>query len=777
MVTTNVSKRKGSKRRIPNTSKQNNGSTSSLVYSDGNTNKRKRTLLNSDSDTTKTTGSPTTDVNSACIETAEKNDSCSKSGPGVTAPPASDDVNIPNTVPRLESDPDTIGLADRQIVTPAVLHAVVPQNHSIAEHAKMVANKVHQSLEQFIADKSQKADGCYDPLRKLVQDRSAFDKGGRKVRFTHEKHLYSSIDALVQFVAKTTVDVATPHDDTDNCPRKFDTYIGNSSRPKMNPPYKWPNAAITFDDKKKPCFSDRPNHWHSLALIEARRSYEEQMDALEHLTTYAWNLYAYRLDRKFVWGFTVCNSIFRACLCSHDNVFVSNAMDVATAKGRMQLVSLLVNMAFCDSSQLGYDATIRYDPAVNEWEIDVYDDEKNAKDVFWVDQVRPFEKTTFGNQARILRCLKPGPSARADADNDESNYIYVKDSWAGCNELANDGDCDEIYVLRKIANVLGSDTELEGTFPKLLSGGGVRQQIAENGSTLLETTDTLLAVLGGNVVKGITKRVHRRLAATPFALPISQLRSVDELIVVVSDVMTAYMAIAQRCGILHRDISSNNIMFTRKPDGSVQGVLVDFDISMPVEDSELESREPDMRGTFPFMSIGNLTNSPLPRTVLDDWESLIYVLCWLCTYGFSKECGCRSKRDSAPMLNREWLSGGNMWAGTFKRNVMSLDIMFGHGVIRNVITKNGYAPLENLVWYLYNALFHNYNLTPQAHGTHIISPREYNSIMEDLRQKQNQTSPLSKHQHWDYNVGKDMIDPFERRQMFKNEIAENLLDI
>ncbi|KAJ1863775.1 hypothetical protein LPJ73_000436 [Coemansia sp. RSA 2703] len=354
------------------------------------------------------------------------------------------------------------------------------------------------------------------------------------------------------------------------------------------------------------------------------------MDALGHLTTYAWNLYAYRLDRKFVWGFTVCDSIFRACLYSHDNVFVSDAMNVSTAKGRMQLVSLLVNMAFCDSSQLGYDPTIRYNPAVSEWEIDVYDDERQTTVIFWVDQVRPFEKTTFGNQARIIQCLKPGPSARADAENDESNYIYVKDSWAGCNELANDGDCDEIYALRKITNVLGSDTELEGTFPKLLSGGGVRQQIAENGSTLLETTDTLLAVLGGNVVKGITKR---------------------------------------------------------------------------------------------------------------------------------------------------WQSGGNMWAGTFKQDVMSLDIMFGHEVIRNVITKNGYAPLENLVWYLYNSLFQNYNLTPMAHGTYILCPRKYNSIMEDLRQKQYQISPLSKHQHWDYNVGKDMIDPFERRQMFKNEIAENLLDI
>ncbi|KAJ1723596.1 hypothetical protein LPJ53_002081 [Coemansia erecta] len=214
-----------------------------------------------------------------------------------------------------------------------------------------------------------------------------------------------------------------------------------------------------------------------LAFIEARRSDEEQADALKHLTIYAWNLYTDRLDRKFVWGFTVCDSNFRACLYSQDNVFVSDAMDVTTAEGRMQLISLLVNMSFCDAGQLGYDTTISYNPAVCEWEIDVYDDERNTTDIYWVDMV-------------------------AKADRGESNCICVKDSWTSCKYLTSDRDRDEVYALRRITKELGSNTELEGSFPKILSGGVVRQQRTPGSNSSPETTDTLLAALGDDVLRG-----------------------------------------------------------------------------------------------------------------------------------------------------------------------------------------------------------------------------------------------------------------------------------
>ncbi|KAJ2373298.1 hypothetical protein H4S02_008907, partial [Coemansia sp. RSA 2611] len=117
---------------------------------------------------------------------------------------------------------------------------------------------------------------------------------------------------------------------------------------------------------------------------------------------------------------------------------------------------------------------------------------------------------------------------------------------------------------------------------------------------------------------------------------LKSVRSVDELIVVVGDVMAAHTAIVRRCGILHRDLSTNNIMFCRDDDGMVRGLLIDFDNAVLQSDLHNEQR-PDQIGTFPYMSIGNLEQSSVKRTALDDWESLIYILCWLGTIGINRE--------------------------------------------------------------------------------------------------------------------------------------------
>ena len=83
-------------------------------------------------------------------------------------------------------------------------------------------------------------------------------------------------------------------------------------------------------------------------------------------------------------------------------------------------------------------------------------------------------------------------------------------------------------------------------------------------------------------------------------------------------------------GIKHRDISINNLMFRRLNDGSVQGVLNDWDVAST---RETESR-PDhvgMRtGTRPFMSMDLHVDNPPVHMVRFDYESLLYVLYWIC---------------------------------------------------------------------------------------------------------------------------------------------------
>ncbi|KAJ1676130.1 hypothetical protein EV182_008813, partial [Spiromyces aspiralis] len=128
--------------------------------------------------------------------------------------------------------------------------------------------------------------------------------------------------------------------------------------------------------------------------------------------------------------------------------------------------------------------------------------------------------------------------------------------------------------------------------------------------------------------------------------------------------MRCHSAILSECGILHRDISTRNILVVRPKSGHVRGMLIDFDYAVDTEDSEGEART-EMMGTPPFMSVLNLENSSVKRTALDDWESLLYMVCWLGTYGINEYT--RRKEDGGgddselkklkELIIREWRYG------------------------------------------------------------------------------------------------------------------------
>ncbi|KAI7827756.1 hypothetical protein BX661DRAFT_16800 [Kickxella alabastrina] len=117
-------------------------------------------------------------------------------------------------------------------------------------------------------------------------------------------------------------------------------------------------------------------------------------------------------------------------------------------------------------------------------------------------------------------------------------------------------------------------------------------------------------------------------------MPLDRLQSVPELIIAVADAMRAHRAIAEHCNILHRDISAGNFLFRRMMDGTVKGMLIDFDHAINCENLDAMPKNEHI-GTLNFMSVNNLEGNSNKRTELDDWEALIYVLVWLGTFGLN----------------------------------------------------------------------------------------------------------------------------------------------
>ncbi|EPQ61234.1 hypothetical protein GLOTRDRAFT_109367 [Gloeophyllum trabeum ATCC 11539] len=134
-------------------------------------------------------------------------------------------------------------------------------------------------------------------------------------------------------------------------------------------------------------------------------------------------------------------------------------------------------------------------------------------------------------------------------------------------------------------------------------------------------------------------RVHRRLVLQPFAESIVEFETKRELIKAFIDVIQAHKALLEKVGILHRDISLNNIMLaaTRDAAGQRRGVLIDLDYAMRYSEDEAEQGKQrktataERTGTTPFMALdllwggGGVSHRP-------EWdlESFFYVLFWIC---------------------------------------------------------------------------------------------------------------------------------------------------
>ncbi|KAJ2395341.1 hypothetical protein GGI23_004344, partial [Coemansia sp. RSA 2559] len=210
---------------------------------------------------------------------------------------------------------------------------------------------------------------------------------------------------------------------------------------------------------------------------------------------------------------------------------------------------------------------------------------------------------------------------------------------------------DEISVLRHIRRCLdAARPTTTSVYPRITCGGTVR--ISTGGSaTARDTSQLVLAGLDAyarwTVPHGFRRRasgspapphtqrlrrLHRRMVTGPIGIPIQTLSTEQEVISVLADAMQSHADILHHAGVLHRDISLNNIMAARTPGGELRGMLIDFDHAVDVA-AERNQHTPGNVGTGPFMSISNLEGLDVARTAVDDWESLICLLFCLAANG------------------------------------------------------------------------------------------------------------------------------------------------
>ncbi|KAJ2844122.1 hypothetical protein IWW36_005304 [Coemansia brasiliensis] len=169
------------------------------------------------------------------------------------------------------------------------------------------------------------------------------------------------------------------------------------------------------------------------------------------------------------------------------------------------------------------------------------------------------------------------------------------------------------------------------------------------------------------------------------------------------------------------------------------------------------------------MSICNLLGSPVDRTELDDWESLLYIICWLGIHGISKDdqqkyqakiIAMRKKNPLYEIPLEKWEIGTFKQVATAKKSDLETVSDFEQAVLRYFKIGSGYDVLKALALLLYRFLFNNPKLSPAYHGVNKLLNAEVQITEEQMIAGEDT---------------KTIVDPFEKRSEKRKEIVESLL--
>ncbi|KAJ2617402.1 hypothetical protein H4S08_000370, partial [Coemansia sp. RSA 1365] len=234
-----------------------------------------------------------------------------------------------------------------------------------------------------------------------------------------------------------------------------------------------------------------------------------------------------------------------------------------------------------------------------------------------------------------------------------------------------------------------------------------------DGQAMTDTTDAIFGIMDTNRrepslddKKGSwqqqTLRAHQHIVVSPVGYSLRLVRIEEELVIVLAEAMHCHNAILNCCGVLHRDILTNNILVVRESQDTLpRGLLIDLNFAVPVDRKKWTAR-PAQSGTLPYISIANLENIYTARTALDDWESLLYVIYWLAKFGISSSHrNANAKLGHLPIC--QWQVGEENTIAETKCGHMDTGRNFKTEIVENL--QSNYELLPSLATKLHKVLF------------------------------------------------------------------------
>ncbi|UKZ79444.1 hypothetical protein TrVFT333_007199 [Trichoderma virens FT-333] len=420
---------------------------------------------------------------------------------------------------------------------------------------------------------------------------------------------------------------------------------------------------------------DFKHHWSHVMIVGELKSSpgtDNRSGCWLHVARYAREVLAAQANRRFVLGFSLCGSLMRLWAFDRLGGIASERFDVN--QNPLEFISSVLGFVMMNDEQLGYDPTII--KSGTQQYIEVRHDGQAER--FILDKLIFRQACIVG---RATTCWK----AHRDGDDGEDKKVFViKDSWqyperseeglmlqeATINGVKNMAK----YYHHEVVQVGGIDDDIRGNVRKGLdltvatvsrpvdseaSSPAVSVQISNPNSLIAgqrETPAGQSSNAGGGRKRALSRvesrlhprkrrspmstqtsrndetgnRIHRRLIVQSYGKRIHEAGSPKALLAGLEDCINGHESLRREAGLLHRDISINNLMINEEEeDPSQRGFLIDLDLAIK-EARTGASGAKRKTGTRAFMAIGALRG--VQHSFMHDLESFFWVLYWICIH-------------------------------------------------------------------------------------------------------------------------------------------------
>ncbi|KAK1624108.1 hypothetical protein BDP81DRAFT_464692 [Colletotrichum phormii] len=414
--------------------------------------------------------------------------------------------------------------------------------------------------------------------------------------------------------------------------RKLDVGFVDNMKPDQEPRYHWKQILVPGELKSNPSADTASKSWLDLGR-------------------YAREVLAAQDSRRFVLGFTLCGSLMRVWAFDRLGAIASNQFDIN--KDGQQFVSTILGFLWMDEEALGFDPTVMTMNGERFIEIERND----SKEGIVIDGIILRARCVAG---RASTCWKAHPQGHPET------VLVVKDSWQYL-ERDEEGDLLREVTDKGVVNVAryyyhetvqvneknddiwnnvrhGLDVTAatnyrprqqiqprniaKDTTRKGRSSTSQKRPSSQTESTLPPNKRSC-SVSPTKATNMPPNRVHRRIILRDYGKPIYRASSRSALLAALVGCIEGHESL-YKAGILHRDISINNLMINEdSSNSSWPAFLIDLDLAIR-EQREGASGAKGKTGTRAFMAIGALLGEQ--HSFMHDLELFFWVLFWICIH-------------------------------------------------------------------------------------------------------------------------------------------------